>query len=321
MAPSVPETGSQISTPEHPLLRLGIVSDIQYADLDDRHSATGKMRYYRGALSSLERAITDWNSQNVNCVLHLGDIIDCRNTYSNKSEFALYCVLQKIEKLNVPLKHVIGNHCVYCFGQSALLEKLKVDEECGYYSFQLSLSWKVIVLNTSEISLFSWPPDHPFTKQAGQIMREKHPRGDQSDPDGLVGLERRFVSYNGGISQQQLDWFTQELESATQNSQKVIVLTHIPINPEFVKPECLVWNYDEILEVIGGFQGVVQAVISGHTHHWSYGLDSLGIHYFVVPGMVEQPPEVPGHGILEIYENVISLSGFGWQKPFLMELS
>eukprot|EP00210_Caulerpa_lentillifera_P008815 g8411.t1 len=319
MTPSIADAdnGAVVS---QPLFRVGLVSDIQYADLDNMVSPNGNTRFYRATLSSLERAVTDWNVEDVNFVLHCGDIIDCRTTYFKNSEIALQRILERLKKLKSPLKHVIGNHCVYCFGQSAALKKLDVQNELGYYSFQPISSWRFVVLNTSDISLFSWPAGHPNTKQAEQILHENNPKTDKGDPEGLIGLNRRFVNFNGGVSKDQLDWFTKELELAEENSQKVVVFTHIPIYPDSVKPACLVWNYDTILDVIQNqHPGVVKAVISGHTHEWSHGRDKFGVQYLTLPGMLEQPPAVPGHGIMDVYGDHICIKGFGWDGPFNMK--
>ncbi len=35
----------------------------------------------------------------------------------------------------------------------------------------------------------------------------------KNSPQGLVGLERRFVKFGGGVSDVQLDWLRQELQA------------------------------------------------------------------------------------------------------------
>jgi manganese-dependent ADP-ribose/CDP-alcohol diphosphatase len=42
--------------------------------------------------------------------------------------------------------------------------------------------------------------------------------------EGLIGVKRRFVRFNGAMSTQQIDWLKEELSSAKQQKQNVIVI-------------------------------------------------------------------------------------------------
>ncbi|MFL0692164.1 MAG: hypothetical protein ACJLUP_08625 [Agrobacterium tumefaciens] len=54
-------------------LRLGIIADPQYADLDpDRE----RDRYFRNSLDKLGEAVEHFNSRNLDAVVVLGDLID-----------------------------------------------------------------------------------------------------------------------------------------------------------------------------------------------------------------------------------------------------
>eukprot|EP00696_Hemimastix_kukwesjijk_P013658 gnl/Hemi2/27104_TR9105_c0_g2_i1.p1 gnl/Hemi2/27104_TR9105_c0_g2~~gnl/Hemi2/27104_TR9105_c0_g2_i1.p1 ORF type:complete len:221 (-),score=29.58 gnl/Hemi2/27104_TR9105_c0_g2_i1:3-665(-) len=44
-----------------PLFSFGLISDVQYADIDNRRSFAGATRHYRHALSHLEEAVASWN--------------------------------------------------------------------------------------------------------------------------------------------------------------------------------------------------------------------------------------------------------------------
>ena len=50
-------------------------------------------------------------------------------------------------------------------------------------------------------------------------------------PDGLEGLERRFVEFGGGVSDAQLQWLEAQLAEARAAGQRVIVAGHIPFAP------------------------------------------------------------------------------------------
>lgn len=59
---------------EPPLLRFGVLADIQYCDIDDRlNFSKTRSRAYRGALECLKNAVLQWNaSDDVAFVAHLG---------------------------------------------------------------------------------------------------------------------------------------------------------------------------------------------------------------------------------------------------------
>lgn len=295
------------------LFRFGVISDIQYADFDDRWSSAGKRRYYRAALPSLERAVAQWNREGVDFAIHCGDIVDGVNRTNKQSDRALDSVLQRLVSCNMDFKHVLGNHCTCQFNRSALLEKLNM--KMGYYAFQPMPGWKFLILDTCDVSIYAWPPDHPNTKLARKILQEKNPNKDWSNPSLLEGLDRRFMSYNGAVGDVQMTWLRNELDMAKKMRQRVFVFTHIPINPHPVLTGGLLWNYDEVKSVLQSYPSVVQAVISGHVHDWSYSKDSFGIHYFTLPGVIEQPPGEEAHGIVNVYDTHFTISGFARQQP------
>lgn len=42
-----------------------------------------------------------------------------------------------------------------------------------------------------------------------------------NDPSALIGVEKRFVKFNGGVGLVQLAWLTQTLQEAAASGQKV----------------------------------------------------------------------------------------------------
>jgi hypothetical protein len=59
-----------------PLLTLGLVTDVQYADVADGLSAWGVPRHYRASLRMLHTAVADWRAAPPHAVVHLGDAVD-----------------------------------------------------------------------------------------------------------------------------------------------------------------------------------------------------------------------------------------------------
>ena len=90
----------------------------------------------------------------------------------------------------------------------------------------------------------------------------------KNNPEGHEGPARRFVQFGGGISAEQLVWFVQQLADARAADQRVIVCGHLPLHPGTCIGTCLLWNYEEVLQVIWDAGNVV-ATISGHAHNVS----------------------------------------------------
>lgn len=327
-----------------PHVKVGILSDVQYANVDDNISSSGTKRYYRNTLNCLEQAVSAWTLQSVDCVVNLGDIIDAYNMVTDTSEQALQAVLDVFDRLptEIDVRHVLGNHCVcHPVERECLLDKLGMKMRCetladspesGYYSFIPHESWKMIVLDGSDVSTYAWNEAHPNYKEAAEILTSnsdikvlpdnenlrkflKASRKDDSISekdftDSLKGLNKRFVFYNGAVSQKQLNWLTDELEDAKSNQQNVMVFCHMPLLPGICRPGMLLWNYDEVLETIHEFSGSVKGVFCGHVHHWGFQRDDYGIPHMVLPAVLETAPGQEGHGTVEAYQDKIIISGF-----------
>lgn len=293
-------------------LRIGVISDIQYADVDDGFSVQGVPRYYRGSIEVTDRAVAAWLEQCVDCAIHLGDILDIHQPRERSSE-ALDKVLTHLSKLNKPMKHIIGNHCLYNLPRAVLNARLGINSqgiETSYYSWSPHANWRFIVLDTFDLSIWGWSKDHPKHGEAVEILARRNPNPDKNDTSGLQGYDKRFVAFGGGVSQQQLMWLRHELLEARQHGQRVVIWGHVPLCPGTAPHTCLVWNYQEVLaELHRAGSGVVVATLSGHTHRNGYVQDEHGIHHLVLPGVVEAPPGRDAFGVLELWDDKLVLQG------------
>lgn len=304
------------------LFTVGVISDIQYADVDDCLSVLGKRRYYRATLLHLEKAVEDWTRCKVGTVLHCGDIIDGRNVRLGSSSRAMSEVLARLANIDVPVRHVLGNHCLANFSRTQLIETLRMDvpqarEAIGFYSFSPHPRWRFVVLDTCDVSMLGRHWSDPKYQAAWHLLQAKNPNEDKFSNRGLVDVERRFSMVNGGVSQAQLEWLENELVASEKQRQRVVICCHIPVLPGVGPKSALVWNYDEVLEVIHRHR-VVAAVISGHIHTAGHRRDTCGIHHLVLPGVVEIPLGEPAHGFLDVQQDALVLRGFGLQKPLNM---
>jgi len=60
-----------------------------------------------------------------------------------------------------------------------------------------------------------------LTAAATKLLDEKNPNTDKNSPDGLVGVARRFVMFNGAVGKEQLSWLNDVLQDASALHLKV----------------------------------------------------------------------------------------------------
>lgn len=296
---------------KQPLFSFGVISDVQYADIPDGRSFLGVPRYYRNSILVLQMAVDRWNNnqRKHKFVINLGDIVDgfCPK---DQSLNAVKQVVHEFEKFNGPTCHIIGNHCLYNLPREDLLPILKIPSinNCAYYDFSPIEGYRFIVLDGYDISAIGWPHDHPNTLQAIKFLNEKNPNNDKNSPVGLVGLERRFLMFNGAVGKEQLDWFDGILQKATEMREKVVVCCHVPLDPVASSMDALLWNYDEVMGIIHKYN-CVKVCFAGHAHRGGYSVDSHGVHHRVLEAALECPPGTNAFGYVDVFDDRLSLVG------------
>ncbi|PPS08079.1 hypothetical protein GOBAR_AA12570 [Gossypium barbadense] len=276
----------------HPLFSFGVMTDVQYADIPNGHSFLGVPRFYRHSMLVLQRAVKSWNNnKNINFAIHFGDIVDGKCP-KDQSLNAVKKVVGEFENFKGPVYHMIGNHCLYNLPRDKLLPLLKIPNLDGgraYYEFSPAPGYRFVVLDGYDISAIGWPHDHPKTLEALKFLRERNPNSDKNSPNGLEGLDRRFLMFNGAVGEEQMEWLDSVLREATNMKQKVVVCCHLPLDPGASSQEPLLWNYDEVMDVIHRYD-CVKICLAGHDHEGGHSLDSHGIHHRVLEAALECPP-------------------------------
>jgi predicted phosphodiesterase len=89
-----------------PVLRVGLVTDVHYADKD-----TGGSRYYRDSLQKLEEVINKFNAEPPDFAVHIGDLIDGVPTPEANLQ-NLKTVQNVLDGLECNHYYVLGNHCL-----------------------------------------------------------------------------------------------------------------------------------------------------------------------------------------------------------------
>ena len=292
---------------------FGIITDVQYADIPNGKSFHGVPRYYRHSLDVLKRAVKDWSAKDLQFAVQLGDIVD-GNHPSEKAHEGLTSVTELFEQLRCRTWHTLGNHCLYTSQREKLHTYLNIpaaEDGASYYDFSPVPGWRIFMLDSYDVSVLGWPEGHPRRLLAEAILNEKNPNENKNSPDGLEGVQRRFVKFGGGVSDDQLQWLERKLRQAKEQDERAILCTHLPLHPKTAHPNSLLWNFEQVNETIASFAGTVVAVLSGHCHRDRETFDEHGIYYRVFEAVLECPPGADAYGHIDVHENCMVIHGVG----------
>ncbi|CAI7801426.1 unnamed protein product [Closterium sp. NIES-54] len=278
-----PVQGSYLSKREDdkgkkPLFSFGVITDVQYADINDGQSFLGIPRFYRHSLQVVKKAVEDWNQSTrpMAFAVHFGDIVDgfCPR---DRSEEAVNTVLDAMAGFTAgPTYHMIGNHCLYNLPRVALNKMLAIPtaaDNRSYYDFSPFPNFRFVVLDSYDVSLLGWPEDHPHAVKAREVLERENPNEEKNSPEGLEGLNRGSEHHPHAVwGREVLERENQEKNSpegleglngcpclthpaVPSNShhqecdalgETVVLCCHQPIEPAALPTAtCLVWNYDE----------------------------------------------------------------------------
>jgi len=303
-----------------PCLRFGAIADVQYADVDDAWNfARTQHRRYRGTIDVLQSAVQEWRrDSSIRFVFDLGDIIDQQCETNGDSHECLQRVLHEWVPLkDIPIYHLIGNHELYNFNREECKEKIP-NIYPWYRSFTPVKGWRFIVLDSYEINIAEKGGGNSVEDGIAYLSQHnpndlRAPRGSVDLLQGLKGLQRRFAPMGGGMRQEQLQWLEQELQQAHKSCEKAVICTHVPLHPEATVPGALLWNYDEVLNVLQKVGGdLVALVLAGHYHPGGYAFDeTTGTHHLTLPSPLHAAPGELAHCCIDLWHNRIEVHGRG----------
>jgi hypothetical protein len=111
-----------------------------------------------------------------------------------------------LQRMHMPPLHVIGNHCLSA-GRTALVSRLQLP--ASYYSLPLPGSWRLVVLDTTEMSGHSGYPEDHEASVAARHYEAAHPLTDE---------EPHMVGSGGkGSAGQPLNGSKASLQAAVQH--------------------------------------------------------------------------------------------------------
>lgn len=298
-------------------MKLGLIADVQYCDCeDDWNYERSRQRFYRTSLTHLDNALEYFQLTGCNKILQVGDLIDGRcRTYKNFSS-ASTLIGKRFESDNYETFHVTGNHELYNFSRSELRNSFigksskkyqKVDTDLNYYKVNLTSQICLIVLDTYEISVLNRrdPSVVDIDRLAAEkILRENNKNESWNDPIGA--RKAKFVAFNGALGSTQLKWLSEQLTECSLLDNTVIISGHIPILSTGNDPLSILWNDDEVLEIIQRFP-CVKAYVCGHAHYHEIKYTKQFIH-LSLPGIIEAPYNEKPFGTLQIFDDKLIIS-------------
>lgn len=288
----VPHSNSNTSAmtdqqPSEPI-RFGLLTDVQYADKE-----TAGKRRYREALVNLEQCVLDLKTRDLDFVVHCGDIIDGRELAAETNQ-DLTRVLDIFSELNVPVHHVIGNHCLEV-PRTQLLERLGLKR--SYSSFALG-GWRFIIVDALAFSVCGLPADSPELAANTQWL-ENH-----------RGTERSSLNpWNGGLGETQRAWLQQELALAADAKQHAVVFSHLPVLAASSTDRHLLWDHEEVLAILDAAPAFA-AWVNGHDHAGGFA-ERNQRSFLTLPAMVNAAPENNAYAVVEAYPDRLEIAGVG----------
>ncbi|HAA59324.1 MAG TPA: alkaline phosphatase [Planctomycetaceae bacterium] len=130
---------SLISGEPKPGLKIGLVTDLHYAD-----KASSGTRHYRETPDKLAEAATELAKHKPSFLVELGDFIDAADSVKTELGY-LKRIHRDFSAICKQRHHVLGNHCVYTLKKQEFLET--VGQKKSYYSFD-SGNFHFIVLDS-----------------------------------------------------------------------------------------------------------------------------------------------------------------------------
>ena len=278
-------------SPSYPLLRIGVMADIQYADRDPvpEHNS-----YYRPSLGKLREAVDYLNTQKLDFVVQLGDFVDT-GIKSFDKVFPIW------NQLRADKKHVIGNHDYEAAPRSILKEKFGLDNL--YYDFALK-GWRFIVLDTCEFGYLACRHNPEENQKVQQFC-------DHLNALGALNAK----PWQGTMTQKQIDWLDERLSFADKNNEKAIVFGHYPVLSD--EPGLNIWNSEKVIKNLCSHNSF-NAYICGHHHAGSFA--KINSDYYWTVNAMMSTPDTNSYGVMEIYEDKLVVNGFGRMEDRVLAL-
>jgi alkaline phosphatase len=117
------------SASEKPSLRIGLITDIHYAD-----KPASRTRYYRESLQKVREGIEWFNREKMDFLVELGDLIDAADSADGEAVY-LRTIEREYARFKGQRHYVFGNHDAWSLTKKQFLENCGGRGRKEYYSF------------------------------------------------------------------------------------------------------------------------------------------------------------------------------------------
>jgi manganese-dependent ADP-ribose/CDP-alcohol diphosphatase len=164
-----------------------------------------------------------------------------------------------------------------------------------------------------------------FVKENPDVIETERMSGTFPYFKDIEGLAGRWVPFNGGLGKEQIAWARETIRAASAADEKVLIFSHLLIHPHSTAKrsgKTLMWDYDEILEIIEAEEtrGCVKCVVSGHQHEGTkWQCEKTGVHYIGMESPMLAMDVSPGpFAIVEVFDDEIVFKGYGRNEDSLL---
>lgn len=133
-----PECLHAAEVTEAPKLKIGLITDLHYAD-----KPSAGNRHYRETPDKLAKAIDQFTRDKVDFTVELGDLVDAAKSVEDETGY-LKSINTQFAKIPGKRHYVLGNHCVQTLTKAEFLAG--IEREKSYYSFDAA-GWHFVVLD------------------------------------------------------------------------------------------------------------------------------------------------------------------------------
>ena len=268
-----------------PLVRLGLVADAQYADIEPLGT-----RHYRQSIGKLGAAVEDFNRRELDLCVHLGDLID-RKWESFEG------IKKPLAGLRHPIRHLFGNHDFDVLDEQKEKVPGQMDLE-KRYSFLDKGGFRLVFLDTTDVSTYAHALRDDRTFEAVRQMTALEQQG-----------RPHAHPWNSAIGSGQMTWLKATCGEAADKGLKVVLFAHHPVYPANTHN---LWNDAEMMAFAEANRAVV-AWINGHNHQGNFGVKA-GVPYVTLQGMVETA-DTTAYAFADLHADRIILKGVGRIPP------
>ncbi len=291
-ASSSPANREEGAATPSPLFTFGVVTDIHFSNLKPPKGS----RLYAASEGKLQEAVATFESEGVDFVVSLGDMID--------GDIESYATIRSIlETLPMPVYQVLGNHdFLGPYGsdeQRRVMEALKIRKPC--FSV-VKEGYRLLFLDSNDCSTYARAAGSAAYREAAACL-------EALKQEGRANAE----NYNGALGERQRAWLAGELAKAERRNESVICLTHMPLMP--LDGKFTLWDNRQTADLLQR-HSCVKAFLAGHHHTGGNG--RLGdIVHFTFQGMIEGTQN--HYAIVEVYPDRLVIRGYGAQPDASIE--